>query len=122
MSGEAKEGVDALGLVTTFGEVGAAIAKTEPTASQALISSTTKVLGVAGKVLGATAALSDFSTIANKGFSNATAADWTKLGISAGSLLLKSNPYTIGFGIIYGIADMSGYNPVDYIYNKTIIP
>jgi RHS repeat-associated protein len=75
-----------------------------------------KVLGVTGKILGFAGALNDANKILNKGLKNATIADWTKLGISGGQLLLKTNPYTITFGIVYGIADAAGYNPVDILY------
>jgi len=80
------------------------------------VAGASKLLEGTGTVLGITSLLNDGANIINKGVSNASAADWIKLGISGGQLLLKSNPWTIGLGLIYGIADATGNNPVDYIF------
>jgi hypothetical protein len=76
------------------------------------------VLGVAGKVLGVTSAMNDLNNIRNKGFSNSTVADWAKLGASVGQVALKSNFLTIGVGLAYGIADATGNNPIDLVYDR----
>ncbi|ALL06960.1 hypothetical protein AQ505_16575 [Pedobacter sp. PACM 27299] len=82
------------------------------------LSNVTKVLEGAGTVLGVVSALNDANEIYNKGMSNATVADWSKLGVSVGQLALKSNPWTIGLGLAYGVADMTGYNPIDLVYDR----
>jgi hypothetical protein len=82
------------------------------------IAGASKLLEGVGTTLGVVSFANDGATIINKGISNATAADWIKLGISGGQLLLKTNPWTIGFGLLYGIADATGNNPVDYILKK----
>jgi len=78
----------------------------------------TKVLEGAGTALGIASALNDANEIYNKGFSNATIADWGKLGVSTGSLFLKTNPYTVGASILYGVLDATGYNPIDLVYDR----
>lgn len=63
------------------------------------LSNVTKVLEGAGTVLGVVSALNDANEIYNKGMSNATVADWNKLGVSVGQLAL-------------------GYNPIDLVYDR----
>lgn len=118
LSNENKKGIDvgSIGVAVSEGIIERGVRTIENGAKDLGLAQ--KTLGALGKFTGAVSAINDFNNISNKGFSNATWADWTKFGISTGSLLLKSNPYTIGFGIIYGIADVSGYNPVDLVHKS----
>ena len=89
----------------------------EPLAEEA-VKGMSKFLQSTGTVLGIFSAGNDMFNIYNKGLMNATPADYTKLGISVGLMLLKTNPYTLSANFAYGIADATGYNPVDLIYNE----
>jgi hypothetical protein len=76
-----------------------------------------KHAGTLGRLSGALGVYNTFSEINEKEFSNATGADWLKLGTETSLMLLKANPYTITISLGYTILDGAGYNPFD-IYNK----
>eukprot|EP01136_Pigoraptor_vietnamica_P026680 Opistho-1_new@81987 len=116
LSHDGKEAVDGLSVVTSGYQLGVELIKNEPAVSQSLVKGAKGILEGAGTALGVVSLLNDGANIMNKGISNTTAADWIKLGISGGQLMLKANPWTIGIGLIYGVADAAGYNPIDYIF------
>ncbi len=72
-------------------------------------------LKVAGRITGGASLANDGYSIYKKGIFNATKSDYLKLGVSAFTVFAKSNPYTLSFSIVYGVADMAGYNPLNYI-------
>jgi hypothetical protein len=115
LSTDNKEGVDGTSNVIAAADFGTEVVKGDVRISQALLKMTTKSLYFVGKSLGAVSVYNDGATIWNKGIGNATAADWTKFGISDALLLFETNP---AFGLTYGILDMAGKNPVDLIYNN----
>ena len=95
------------------------MSKTDPTTLiEPGLVNTKSVLGVAGRVLGVASAVNDIINISNKGVGNASAADWIKLGVSVGQIALKSNPWTIGLSLAYGVADVTGHNPIDAVYDS----
>ena len=116
LSPDNKEGVDGTSNAVAIAEAGTQLVKNNPRALGDLAMTTGNALGYAGKALGVLSLYNDYATIRNKGYQNTTNADWAKLGLSTTLLLAKSNPFTITFGITYGIMDLAGKNPVDMLY------
>jgi RHS repeat-associated protein len=115
LSPETKEGVDAVGITTGVAEKGADLMSKDlhPLTSVELAGKTASVLKIVGRIVGGVSAANDGINLYNKVIKGtATNADWIKFGISVGMVALRSNPYV---AIAYGIADISGYNPVDMI-------
>jgi hypothetical protein len=116
LSQNGKKITDGFGTAITATD-GIAIALATGELSPEALKSMKGFLKVTGKAVGLVAAGDDLLSLYNKG-SAASIADWTKAGISVGSLFVKANPWVLGGTVLYGLADAAGYNVVDIVYNK----